>query len=101
MKASEQILELRKDILFPGLYIRAGKQKTKMQWEKIFPDAFQHGSNNEWFIDIYHYETPQIDLEQKIVNEMFKHHGLHSISYNQIAVKCIKKYQIIKDSKHQ
>lgn len=88
----EKLFELRKDIDTPERYIRAGEQKTREEWEKIFPDAFKL-SQDTWFIDM---SKAKIKTENhiawEIVNELFAKNGLKSITYKEAAVASIKEY---------
>ena len=85
--------ELKKDISHPGAYYRAGQQKSKEEWEAIFPNAFLLNSN-EWFIDLSKLKTKegQADLVKTVVNEVFEKHQLHSISYKEAAQEACREY---------
>lgn len=98
----ETIFELKKDISTPQSYMRAGIQKTKAEWEELFPRAFVF-NNNEWFIDMtpveeFDYdEANGISKEKRkimyIVDHVFKEHDLSSMSYREAAILAIEKFK--------
>lgn len=91
----ETVFELKKDINTPSEYIRAGEQKTKAEWEKMFPKSFIFNSN-EWFIDMTppeEFESYRVSPEEAIVNEIFKKKGLHSMSYREAAIEAVVTYK--------
>lgn len=95
MENKEAIYELKKDICTPNGYVRAGLRNTRAGWEKDWPNAFDFHSN-EWFIEIKA-DTPietDTDMEYEIVRDIFEKRGLHSISYKEAAVACIKEYKL-------
>ena len=96
------LFELKKDINTPDCYIRAGKRKTKEEWEQLFPKAFQFFCNDEWFIDLTpKEEQPKYEksIVEKLVDEVFDSHGLLSISYRKAAVMCCIEYKKRLDGK--
>jgi uncharacterized protein YecA (UPF0149 family) len=94
MKNNETIYELRKDISTPEMYIRAGEQKTKSDWKKIFPRAFLV-TFDQWFIDISEKQKPEESSERMVVDAVFAKKKLHSITYKEAAVDAIKIYTMI------
>jgi len=89
----EPLYELLKDISLPGMYYRAGNQKTKSEWIALFPHAFTLGENVEWFISLPLQEEKTVqDTAVRIVSEVFQKMGLRSISYRMAAEQCIRQY---------
>lgn len=92
----EKLYELKKDIISPEGYLRAGITKTKSEWVTLFPSSF---SANfiiaEWFICVEGIEeqtTVNPDIIT-IVRDVFVQRGLRSVSYEMAAVRCIEIYR--------
>lgn len=50
MDNPDTIYELRKDITTPNGYIRAGKRKSKAEWLKDYPNAFEWNSKEMYML---------------------------------------------------
>jgi hypothetical protein len=84
--------ELKKDVVMPNGYIKAGEIKKKSDWERLFPKSFHYGFN-EWFIPVKQDAVPSSDTAcDNIVNKVFAEKGLYSLAYKQAAKECIKIY---------
>lgn len=94
MDNPDTIYELRKDITTPNGYIRAGKRKSKSEWLKDYPNAFDLGSE-EWFINVSVpvVEETEEDNDWKLIGEVFERKGLRSISYKQGAFLVLQQYK--------
>lgn len=92
MEATD-ILELKKDIVLPGQYIKAGTQRTREDWLERFP-KIADWDWKDWFINLSELPPPakEVDLKRQVVNELFDAHGLHSVSYKAAAVEAIELY---------
>lgn len=89
---NEKLFELRKDIVTPNIYLRAGKKATMKQFETVLGKISKY-EHSEWFIDLSEAnkkkETKDIQL-YKLIDKIFREHGLYSITYKQAAVKAAK-----------
>lgn len=84
--------ELKKDVVLPGKYYRAGLIKTAKQWQKEFGKIILD-SESEWFIDLSKVDTTQEPtMLNSIIDEIFKDHGLRSISYKEAASMVAVRY---------
>jgi hypothetical protein len=95
------MFELKKDIHTPSDYYRAGTQKTKEEWETIFPGCFDF-QQNEWFLDIEaikEFDKFPIKIMGDIVDSIFRPLQLHSVSYKLAAIKCLEKYDELQKQK--
>jgi hypothetical protein len=87
------ILELRKDVTTPIGYTRAGKQRSASEWDAIWPGCIGL-SWREWFINLSIVEPEKpYDPLRDLVRQVFKEHGLHSLSYMDAACEVVKRYE--------
>ena len=101
-RPSDTIFELKKDVSTPDRYMKAGIQKTKADWEEIFPKAFIF-NNSEWFIDMtpiepFDYDaangiSPERRVMMTIVDDVFAKRELCSMSYKDAAIEAIEIYK--------
>lgn len=90
---ADNLYELRKDIVLPNGYYKAGEIRNKLEWEKLFPNSFQF-SNHEWFIPLAEIKPEsRLDAETKIIDKVFSDRGLFSMSYKQAARECIEQWK--------
>lgn len=85
------MLELKRDIITPNSYMRAGVKKTKEEWEKLFPHCSVN--LNDWFVSDSDEKINDNDLAWHIVDAIFEENGLTSIAYKQAAVKACIEYK--------
>lgn len=92
--APDTIYELRKDICTPNGYTRAGQRKSKAEWLKLYPNAFDLGSE-EWFINVSVpvIEKTEEDKDWELIREVFDRKGLKSISYKEGAFLVLQQYK--------
>ncbi len=89
---AHKIYELKKDIVLPGGYYRAGTKKTAKQWQKEF-GKITLDKEPEWFIDISKAQDKQEpSMLNAIIDEIFKQHGLYSITYKEAAAHVAVRY---------
>lgn len=81
-----------KDIVCPNMYIPAGAVKERWVWAGLFPNMSDY-KWNDWFISIEIQPAPAPKQPDTIVNEVFKKHGLHSMSYKQAAIAACQQYE--------
>lgn len=86
------MLELRKDIILPGQYFRAGQRLAREEWLKLFPHLYFQGDWDEWFLDPVKVTFQPSDIIEKLVDEIFESRNLKSITYKQAAAECVRKY---------
>ena len=88
-----KIYELRKDVLMPGQYFRAGEMKTLWEWERAFGPILDPDIR-EWFFDVEEAKkfVPEPHLKIAVINEVFQAAGLNSFAYKNAAHDCIDEY---------
>lgn len=78
-----KLYELRKDIVAPDEYMRAGHRKSSQEWLAMFPKlTFGSLAWKEWFVEVKTPPPPNPkDTIAAVINRTFDKHGLHSVSY--------------------
>lgn len=78
-----KLYELKKDIVGPHQYIRAGHRKSSQEWLATFPQLrMKDGEWDDWFIEVKAPPAPDPkDIIAGTINNVFSRHGLHSVSY--------------------
>lgn len=91
-KTQTESFELRKDINGPQGYFRAGLQKSRNEWEKLFPKSFTNSLyKDEWFVLVSDVDEDKDPLnEYLVIKKVFEEQGLHSITYKEAAAKCMR-----------